>query len=145
MPGISSERRLLQLNSGPNRIHWVLLLAIAASFFCGAATAQQGSASAPAQSAAPASSDAPKQDPPAKPEPPKDQKPAAAADAKPMTPEEARQAQIVADTNKLFELAQELQAEVAKSSKNTLSLAVVKKAAEVEKLAKSLKERMKPE
>jgi hypothetical protein len=64
---------------------------------------------------------------------------------KPMTPAEERQAQLVADTNKLYELAQELQAEVAKSSKNTLSLAVVKKAAEVEKLAKSLKERMKTE
>jgi hypothetical protein len=68
-----------------------------------------------------------------------------ASSQKPMSPEEARQAQLVADTNKLFELAQELQAEVAKSSKDTLSLAVVKKAAEVEKLAKSLKERMKTE
>jgi hypothetical protein len=38
-----------------------------------------------------------------------------------------------------------LQAEVAKSSKNQLSLDVVKKAAEVEKLARSLKERMKSE
>jgi nitrate reductase cytochrome c-type subunit len=66
-----------------------------------------------------------------------------AAAAKPMTPEEARQAQLVADTNKLLELSQELKAEVAKSSKDTLSLAVVKKAAEVEKLAKSLKERMR--
>ena len=64
---------------------------------------------------------------------------------KPMSPQEARQAQIVADTDKLYQLAQELQAEVAKSGKNTLSLAVVKKAAEVEKLAKSLKERMKSE
>jgi hypothetical protein len=64
---------------------------------------------------------------------------------KPMTPAEERQAQLVADTSKLYELAQELQAEVAKSSKNTLSLAVVKKVAEVEKLAKSLKERMKTE
>jgi|HubBroStandDraft_6_1064221.scaffolds.fasta_scaffold129743_1 hypothetical protein len=62
-----------------------------------------------------------------------------------MTPAEERQAQIVADTNKLYQLAQELQAEVAKSSKNTLSLAVVKKAAEVERLAKSLKERVKTE
>ena len=62
-----------------------------------------------------------------------------------MSPEDARQAQIVADTNRLLQLAQELQAEVAKSSKNTLSLAVVKKAAEVERLAKSLKERMKAE
>ena len=87
----------------------------------------------------------PDQDPSAKPDQAQDQKPAAAPDAKPLTPEEARQAQIVADTNKLYQLAQELQAEVAKSSKNTLSLAVVKKAAEVERLAKSLKERMKPE
>lgn len=67
------------------------------------------------------------------------------AGQKPMSPEDARQAQIVADTNKLYQLAQELQAEVAKSSKNTLSLSVVKKAAEVEKLARSLKERMKTE
>jgi len=62
-----------------------------------------------------------------------------------MTPAEERQAQLVADTNRLYQLAQELQAEVSKSSKDTLSLAVVKKAAEVEKLAKSLKERMKTE
>lgn len=62
-----------------------------------------------------------------------------------MTPAEERRAQLVADTNRLYQLAQELQAEVSKSSKDTLSLAVVKKAAEVEKLAKSLKERMKTE
>jgi len=68
-----------------------------------------------------------------------------AANHEAMSPEEARQAQLAADTNKLFQLAQELQAEVAKSGKNTLSIAVVKKAAEVEKLAKSLKERMKSE
>ncbi len=61
----------------------------------------------------------------------------------PLTPEEARRAQLVADTNKLYQMAQELQAEVAKSSKDTLSIAVIKKAEEVEKLAKSLKERMK--
>jgi hypothetical protein len=74
-----------------------------------------------------------------------DSKAGDAASLKPMSPKEAREAQIVADTNKLYELAQELQAEVAKSGKNTLSLAVVKKAAEVEKLARSLKERMKSE
>ena len=72
-------------------------------------------------------------------------KPGDSAGQKPMSPQEARQAQIVADTDKLYQLAQELQAEVTKSGKNTLSLAVVKKAAEVEKLAKSLKERMKSE
>ncbi len=59
--------------------------------------------------------------------------------------EEQRQAKLLADTNHLYELVQQLKAEVAKSSKDTLSLEVVKKAAEVEKLAKSLKERMRSE
>ena len=58
------------------------------------------------------------------------------------SPGDPRQAQLVADTEKLLKLAQELKVEVAKSNKDTLSLAVVKKAEEVEKLAKSLKERM---
>ena len=69
----------------------------------------------------------------------------AAATAKPQSPEELRQAQLIADTNKLYQMAQELQAEVAKSNKDTLSLAVIKKAGEVEALARSLKERMKNE
>jgi hypothetical protein len=62
---------------------------------------------------------------------------------KSLSPEEERQAEIVADTAKLFQLAQELKAEVAKSNKNTLSIAVVKKSEEIQKLAKSLKERMR--
>jgi hypothetical protein len=53
-----------------------------------------------------------------------------------------RQAQIVADSEKLLKLSQELKAEVAKSNKDTLSIAVIKKAEEVEKLAKTLKEEM---
>lgn len=63
--------------------------------------------------------------------------------SKPMTPAEARQAQLLADTQKLYQLTQELKAEVAKSNRNTLSIAVIKKAEEVEKLAKSLKEKMR--
>jgi hypothetical protein len=63
--------------------------------------------------------------------------------SKSMTPVEPRQAQLLADTLKLYQLTQELKAEVAKSNKDTLSIAVIKKAEEVEKLAKSLKERMK--
>lgn len=62
-----------------------------------------------------------------------------------MSPEEARQTQFLADSQKLYQLAQELKAEVAKSNKNTLSIAVTKKAEEIEKLAKSLKERMRKE
>jgi cytoskeletal protein RodZ len=63
--------------------------------------------------------------------------------AKPMTPEQARQAQLMADTQRLYQLTQELKAEVAKSNKDTLSLSVIKKADEVEKLARSVKDRMR--
>jgi hypothetical protein len=54
-----------------------------------------------------------------------------------------RQQQLVADTAKLLELATDLKAEVDKSNKDTLSLAVVKKAEEIEKLAKTVKEKMR--
>lgn len=54
-----------------------------------------------------------------------------------------RQQQLVADTTKLLQLATELKAEVDKSNKDTLSLGVVKKAEEIEKLAKSVKEKMR--
>jgi hypothetical protein len=70
---------------------------------------------------------------------------AKAPDTTQLSPKDARQAQIAADTDRLYQLAQELKAEVAKSNKDTLSLSVIKKAAEVEKLAHSLKDRMKSE
>jgi hypothetical protein len=54
-----------------------------------------------------------------------------------------RQQQLVTDTAKLLALATELKSEVEKSNKDTLSLAVVKKAEEIEKLAKSVKEKMR--
>jgi hypothetical protein len=54
-----------------------------------------------------------------------------------------RQKQLVADTNKLLSLAKELKEEVDKSNSDTLSINVVKKAAEIEKLAKSVKDRMR--
>jgi nitric oxide reductase activation protein len=54
-----------------------------------------------------------------------------------------RQRQLVADTDKLLSLAQELKAEVDKSNKDQLSLDVVKRAEQIEKLAKSVKEKMK--
>ena len=60
----------------------------------------------------------------------------------PSTPEQLRQAEIEADTKKLYQLAAELRAEVAKTYKTTLSLNVIKKAEALEKLAKSLKARM---
>jgi hypothetical protein len=47
------------------------------------------------------------------------------------------------DTDKLLELANELKTNVDKSNENTLSVDVVKKAEEIEKLAHSVKEKMK--
>ncbi len=66
--------------------------------------------------------------------------------AAPQTPAAAnpdpKQAQLIADVQKLVKLSQELKAEIAKSNKDTLSLTVIKKSEEVEKLAKSVKEEM---
>jgi len=54
-----------------------------------------------------------------------------------------RQKQLVADTQKLVSLANELQADVQKSNKDTLSVDVIRKADEIEKLAKSVRDKMK--
>lgn len=54
-----------------------------------------------------------------------------------------RQAQLQRDTDNLLKLANELKQYVDKSNENTLSLDVVKKAEEIEKLARSVKEKMK--
>jgi hypothetical protein len=54
-----------------------------------------------------------------------------------------RQKRLVADTDKLLVLATDLKAQVDKSTKDTLSVDVIKKAEEIEKLAHSVKERMK--
>lgn len=54
-----------------------------------------------------------------------------------------RQKKLVADTDKLLVLATELKQDVAKTNKDVLSVDVIKKAEEIEKLAHSVKERMK--
>lgn len=56
---------------------------------------------------------------------------------------EERQAQLKRDSDRLFKLATELKTYVDKSNENTLSLDVVRKAEEIEKLAHSVKEKMK--
>ncbi len=55
----------------------------------------------------------------------------------------ARQTSLQKDTDKLLQLAQELKASVDKSNENTLSLQVIKKAEEIEKLAHNVKEKMR--
>lgn len=54
-----------------------------------------------------------------------------------------RQQKMVSDSARLLALAQKLNAEVAKSDMDTLSVSVVKEANEVEKLAKSIKDKMR--
>jgi hypothetical protein len=54
-----------------------------------------------------------------------------------------RQAQLKRDTEKLLKLATELKQYVDKTNENVLSLDVVKKAEEIEKLAHSVREKMK--
>jgi hypothetical protein len=56
------------------------------------------------------------------------------------TPE---QRQLRLDTDHLLQLVQELKAEVEKAGTNTLSLGALRKADEVQRLSKSLKERMR--
>jgi len=56
---------------------------------------------------------------------------------------ELRQKQMTEDTAKLLQLATELKTEMDKSTKDTLSMNVVRKAEQIEKLAHTVREKMK--
>jgi hypothetical protein len=62
-----------------------------------------------------------------------------AENSAPPSPEQLRQAEIEADTRELYRLSAELRAEVAKTYKESLSLTVMKKAEQIEALAKKLR------
>lgn len=68
---------------------------------------------------------------------------AAADTPKPAIPQTPQQKQLADDTAKLLALANELKAELDKSNKDTLSLGVIKKAEQVEKLAHKVRDEMK--
>ena len=57
--------------------------------------------------------------------------------------EDERRKRLLSDTEKLVQLSTELKADVEKTSKDELSVEVVRKAAELEKLAHDVKERMR--
>jgi hypothetical protein len=61
----------------------------------------------------------------------------------PIADEDERVAALKNDTDKLLKLSIELKSYVDKSNENVLSVDVVKKAEEIEKLAKSVKDKMK--
>ena len=54
-----------------------------------------------------------------------------------------RQASLKKDTDKLLQIATELKQQVDKTNENQLSLEVIRKTEEVEKLAKSIRDKMK--
>ena len=91
--------------------------------------------------------------PPVAPPPPPKGVPTTNSDADPVQQRQARemakranlqrQAALRADTDKLLKLAVELKESVDKSTENVLSLEVLKKAEEIEKLAHSVKDKMK--
>lgn len=56
---------------------------------------------------------------------------------------EQRQASLKKDTDKLLQIATELKQRVDKTNENQLSLEVIRKTEEVEKLAKSIRDKMK--
>lgn len=77
-----------------------------------------------------------------------DQSPASAAQAAakaaiPAAGNADRKKQIAGETARLLQMATDLKAEVDKTDKDTLSLAVIRKADEIEKLAHDFKEQMK--
>ena len=59
------------------------------------------------------------------------------------TPESERKKQIADESAQLLTMALALKAEVDKTTKDTLSLDVIRKAEQIERLAKSVKEKMK--
>jgi hypothetical protein len=65
--------------------------------------------------------------------------------AKILPPEQGRQSEIQTNTKRLYELSAQLRAEVGRTYKESLSLNVLRKAEEVEKLARSLKAEMNEE
>jgi len=69
--------------------------------------------------------------------------PAAVTAPKDASPRDQAKDQLAEDTAKLLQLANELKVEMDKSTKDTLSLSVMKKADEIEKLAKKVRAEMK--
>ena len=59
--------------------------------------------------------------------------------------ETERHKRMLADADKLLQLATELKADVDKTTKDEMSVPTIQKAAEIEKLAHDVKQRMKGE
>jgi hypothetical protein len=123
------------------RFQLIVLLACSLLIACAVATAsaQSGAASPPMQGAGPGQQPGPR-----------DQAPGGDDELRVKMEKDMakkanqeRQAQLKRDTEQLFKLATDLKEEVDKSNENLLSLEVIKKAEEIERLAHSIKDKMK--
>lgn len=134
---------MLRLGKCAQRTGAALLLAMAASILA---------VPLPSQSNNPGATP---QEPAAKPSEPQEPKQPATAEpkAEPAVPastpeaghEATREEQIASATKELYKLSAEMRAEVAKTYKDQLSLVVLRKAEQIEKLSKSLKALMDAE
>jgi hypothetical protein len=132
------ETAMARLLGNPPLIRWTLLLALLSPVFAAPIhprSVQANSISDPRPQGNPGPQESAQ--PPAT-EAKAENSPAA-------SPGQLRQARIEAETKKLYQLAAELRAEVAKTYKESLSVTVLKKAEEIETLAKSLRELMSKE
>jgi hypothetical protein len=135
-------RGMARTGKGAQLVRRALLLAVTAWIFAGPTHSRSNTAGAQEPTAKPNEVQEPKPTPA---EPKADQAEPGSADA--ATPDAAtsptheatREEQIESQTKELFRLSAEMRAEVAKTYKDTLSLAVLKKAEQIEKVAKSLK------
>ena len=140
-PPNQSRAKLLPLLTLPSIASICLLVAISVAHAV-AQTPAQAPTPAQTQEKSPGNSPAPAQPPAAAKATQNPGDPAQASSAE-VRPVEARKDQIAADSAKLFQLANELKAEMDKSTKDTLSLSVMKKAEEVEKLARKVRDEMR--
>ena len=132
------ETTMARLLENPQRIRRTLLIAILAAGFAAPMRSQSSTANSVSEPKPTANEGAKEQAQPLKAS-------SKAENSAPSSPEQLRQAQIEADTRKLYQLSAELRAEVAKTYKDSLSLTVLKKAHEIETLANHLKALMSKE
>ena len=117
-------------------MRFIALILLSCSLFIGIASAQD-----PIQGSFPSQID--RQNPPFGRDHPKDPNEEKMERDREKALNKQRQTNLQKDTTRLLQLATELKQYVDKTDEHTLSLDVVKKADEIEKLAKSVKEKMK--
>jgi hypothetical protein len=130
--GVALESPVPELPSKASWSRSLAALAFVAAFTCVAQDAGSPTAARPEQSNMATQADAKVE---------KSEKPSAQTQVELVTA--MRRKQIADDSTRLLNMAIALKAEVDKTTKDTLSINVIRKADEIEKLARSVREKMK--